>query len=66
MQFIQGSWVTEAKKHFSKTGCAAYQIANKYLIGSAIRQDYLETAINRINDGNIEEYMAKKSKQAKC
>ncbi len=41
-----GSWVTDAKKYFSKNGCAAYQVANKYLTGAANRQDYLETAIS--------------------
>lgn len=53
-----GEWLTDAKKYFSKTGCPAYNIANDYLSGSAIRQDYLETAIDWISDGEIEEYMA--------
>ena len=38
-----GEWLEDAKKHFSKAGCPAYDIASKYLKGSAIRQDYLET-----------------------
>lgn len=54
-----GSWVTEAKRHFSKTGCPAYQIGGKYLNGTAIRQDYLEIVIKWINDNKINEYMAK-------
>lgn len=54
-----GSWVTDAKRHFSKTGCPAYQIGGKYLNGTAIRQDYLETVIKWINDNKIKEYMAK-------
>ncbi len=54
-----GSWVTDAKKYFSKTGCVAYQIGSDYLNGSPIRQDYLETAIKWISDGKIEEYMSK-------
>ncbi len=53
-----GSWVTDAKKYFSKTGCVAYQIGSDYLNGSPIRQDYLETAIKWISDSNIEEYMS--------
>jgi len=53
-----GSWVTDAKRYFSKTGCAAYQIGGKYLNGTPIRQDYLETAIKWINNNKIEEYMA--------
>jgi hypothetical protein len=53
-----GSWVSDAKRYFSKRGCPAFQIGHKYLSGSAIRQDYLETAIKWINDGSIEGYMA--------
>jgi len=56
-----GTWLADAKRYFSKTGCAAYQIGNKYLKGSAIRQEYLQTAIEWIAsiDGiSIEEYMA--------
>jgi hypothetical protein len=54
-----GTWTTAAKKIFSKTGCAAYNLANKYLNGTAIRQDYLETAINWYSEGNIKQYMGK-------
>ena len=57
-----GSWVTDAKRYFSKNGCPAYQIGGDYLSGTAIRQDYLETAIEWISansDESIEEYMAK-------
>ena len=54
-----GSWVSDAKRYFSKTGCAAYQIGSDYLNGSAIRQEYLETAIDWISNGDIEGYMAK-------
>lgn len=53
-----GSWVTSAKRHFSKTGCPAFQIGGRYLKGTAIRQDYLETAIKWINAGDIEGYMS--------
>lgn len=52
-----GSWVTAAKKYFSKTGCPAYGIAGDYMTGSPIRQDYLETAIEWINGGKVDEYM---------
>ncbi|MBX7156152.1 MAG: DUF262 domain-containing protein [Bacteriodetes bacterium] len=54
-----GSWLSSAKRYFSKTGCAAYQIGHDYLNGSAIRQEYLETAIDWISEGNIEDYMGK-------
>lgn len=53
-----GSWVTDAKRYFSKNGCAAYNIGGDYLIGAAIRQDYLETAIKWISNDDIEGYMA--------
>ncbi|KGN40820.1 GmrSD restriction endonuclease domain-containing protein [Knoellia aerolata] len=52
-----GPWVTAAKKYFSKTGCPAYGIASDYMTGSPIRQDYLETAIEWINPGKVDEYM---------
>ena len=54
-----GSWATDAKKYFSKTGCVAYQIGSDYLNGSPIRQDYLETVIKWISNEKIEEYMSK-------
>ncbi len=54
-----GSWVSDAKRYFSKNGCAAYSLGSDYLNGSAIRQEYLETCIDWISNGKIEEYMAK-------
>lgn len=53
-----GTWTADAKRYFSKTQCAAWQLADKYMTGSPIRQDYLETAISWINGGDIEDYMA--------
>jgi hypothetical protein len=53
-----GSWVSDAKRYFSKNGCAAQGIASDYLNGSAIRQEYFETAIDWISEGEIEKYMA--------
>jgi hypothetical protein len=53
-----GSWVSDAKKYFSKTGCAAYGKGKDYITGSPIRQDYLETVIKWISDNSIEQYMA--------
>lgn len=52
-----GPWVSSAKKYFSKTGAPAYAIASDYMTGSPIRQDYLETAIEWINSGKIDEYL---------
>lgn len=53
-----GPWLSHAKPIFSKTGCAAYGLASKYVQGSPIRQDYLETAISWKSGGDIEQYMA--------
>lgn len=56
-----GSWVTQAKRHFSKSGCVAYKMASDYMSGSPIRQDYFETALRWIGDAqgkSIKQYMA--------
>jgi hypothetical protein len=53
-----GTWLTDAKRYFSRSGCPAYGIGSDYLGGSPIRQDYLETTIRWISVGNIEQYMA--------
>jgi hypothetical protein len=54
-----GSWVTDAKRYFSRTGGAAYGVGGDYLNGAAIRQDYLETVIDWISNGRIEDYMGR-------
>jgi len=56
---FSGSWVSDAKRYFSKNGCAAYGIGSNYLSGTPIRQDYFETAIEWISKGDIVDYMAK-------
>lgn len=53
-----GPWVTDAKRYFSRTGCAAYQLGLAYVKGIPIRQAYLETAIDWISGGQIEAHMA--------
>ncbi|ECH6755935.1 TPA: HNH endonuclease family protein [Salmonella enterica] len=53
-----GSWTVNAKKYFSKSQCAAYQLAEKYVSGSPIRQEYLEKALQWISRGDIEKYMS--------
>lgn len=53
-----GPWLTNAKLHFSKTNCVAYLLAKDFVNGSPIRQEYLETALSWINNGNVEEYMS--------
>lgn len=53
-----GPWLSHAKPIFSKTNCAAYGLANRYVTGSPIRQDFLETAISWLSGGNVEQYMS--------
>ena len=53
-----GSWVSDARRYFSRNGCAAYQIGNAYMNGQYIRQKYLETVIKWISNDTIEDYMA--------
>lgn len=57
--FYTGEWLISAKRQFSKTGCKAYSIAKDYMKGSCIRQEYLETALDWISMGHIDEYMNK-------
>ena len=52
-----GTWLSDAKRYFSRTGCVAYQIGNAYVKGSPIRQQYLETVIKWVSKGSIEDYM---------
>lgn len=57
-----GPWLSDAKLKFSKSNCAAYLLANDggaLLTGSPIRQEYLETALSWINNGEVADYMAK-------
>lgn len=53
-----GPWLSDAKLKFSKSNCPAYRHGSKYLNGTPIRQDYLETAMKWINCGEICEYMS--------
>lgn len=52
-----GSWVSDAKRYFSKN--SRPKIGDDYLSGAANRQEYLETAIDWISKGKIEDYMSK-------
>ncbi len=54
-----GEWLTDAKRHFSKTNCPAYNIAKDYVKGATIRQEYLKTAIDWVSEEQIQSYMAK-------
>lgn len=61
-----GKFVSDAKRYFSKSNCAAYNMGKYLMNGSPIRQDYLETALkwmaqslSKPNDKmTIEHYMA--------
>lgn len=56
-----GEWLSDAKRYFSKNGCVAYLLANKYLNGEVNRQDYLETVLSWISakEGiKLEDYMS--------
>ena len=53
-----GPWLTDAKRYFSKTNGPAYGLGSDYLSGHAIRQDYLETALDWISKDHIKDYMA--------
>lgn len=61
-----GAWLADAKRWFSRTGCPAYQIGEKYVIGSTIRQEFLEKALEWISgdENKIEDYMSRHQKDA--
>lgn len=54
-----GSWLADAKRKFSKTNCVAFKLGSRFVKGTPIRQEYLETALKWISDGNIADYMSK-------
>lgn len=45
-----GPWLADAKNFFSKRNCVAGRLAEGYISGSPIRQDYLEKALAWIAD----------------
>ena len=51
--------MSDAKRYFSRSNCAAYQIGNAYVNGTPIRQEYLETVIKWVSKDSIEDYMGK-------
>lgn len=57
-----GAWLSDAKRYFSKSGCAAKKISEKLIKGSPIRQELLEYALKSLSSAQgitIEEYMSK-------
>jgi hypothetical protein len=61
-----GPWLSDAKKHFSKTGCPAYVVGGDLMNGSPIRQEYLETVLDWISRGNIRDYMGTHQHKSKA
>ncbi len=55
---FSGPWLNDAKRYFSKTNCPSYGLGSKYMKGTPIRQDYLETVIRWISNDDIENYMS--------
>lgn len=53
-----GSWLSDAKLKFSKSNAPAKGLAEKYVVGSPIRQQYLQTALDWLSNGKIEDYMS--------
>ncbi|MFW2146964.1 HNH endonuclease family protein [Acinetobacter sp. TY1] len=52
-----GSFVTLAKAQFSNSQNASIQKWSSFVSGSAIRQDFLATALNWVSKGNVSDYM---------
>ena len=65
-----GKWLLEAKKYFSKSDCAAAVTAKRYMKGSPIRQEYLETALKWAADRDglkeAEDYMSRHQHDENC
>lgn len=53
-----GPFVTKAKEEFSNTANANIQKWSAFIRGNVSRQDYLETALKWVSQGNIEDYMS--------
>lgn len=57
-----GTWLSDAKRHFSKRTCAAKGLGDKYITGDPNRQELLEKALKGICEyqslDNVTDYMA--------
>ncbi|MBR4872208.1 MAG: DUF262 domain-containing protein [Clostridia bacterium] len=57
-----GSWLSDAKRYFSKPNCVAQKISDRYIKAIPIRQELLESALRGIchyqNRNDITEYMS--------
>ncbi|MCD5258229.1 DUF262 domain-containing protein [Weissella paramesenteroides] len=54
-----GPFVTKAKEEFSNSGNANVQKWSAYIKGAVNRQDYLNTALDWVSKGNVDDYMSK-------
>ena len=61
-----GAWLTDAKRHFSKTNCAGIGLGDKFVRVEVNRQGLLELVLKWISAGNIEQYMADHQHEPNC
>lgn len=57
-----GTWLSDAKRYFSKRNCAAYGLGSKFINGDPNRQQLLEKALKGISSlegTDIDEYMSR-------
>ena len=59
-----GPWLSAARKYFSKRNCAASQLGQDYLKGDPNRQELLETTLDWISRGQIDDYMGRHQHEA--
>lgn len=50
-----GPFVTDAKRHFSKSNCAAYRLAKDLVNGTPIRQDFFKKALEWMAEHEVRE-----------
>ena len=53
-----GPWTGDLKRFFSRPAGPAYGLANRYMKGEPIRQDYLATVLKWKSGGDVKNYMA--------
>lgn len=56
-----GTWLSDAKRYFSKRNCVAYSLGGKFITGDPNRQQLLEKTLKGISDlqgTDIDEYMS--------
>lgn len=57
-----GSWVTDAKRYFSRVGCVGMKVGDRFVVADVIRQGLLEKALSWISlrdNCSIEDYMGR-------